>query len=162
MKEDVTMKQLDEVEILDFDPAYREHFKQLNLAWIEKHFKVEEPDVRTLSDPEGYILARGGRIFFARYRDEIVGTCALLKENDQLYELVKMAVAPEVQGKQIVKKLCIYAVETARQLGAKRVYLESNTRLTPAIELYKKVGFYKVALAPSPYQRVDIKMQIDL
>ncbi|GAB3907424.1 GNAT family N-acetyltransferase [Larkinella knui] len=156
------MKQLDEVEIIDFDPAYREQFKQLNLAWIEKYFKVEEPDIRTLSDPEGSIIAKGGRVFFARYRNEIVGTCALLAATNQVFELVKMAVAPEAQGKQIGKKLCVHAIETARQLGARQVYLESNTSLTTALALYKKVGFYKVESSPSPYQRSNIKMQIDL
>lgn len=156
------MKQLDEVEIIDFDPAYREQFKQLNLAWIEKYFKVEEPDIRTLSNPEGYIIDKGGRVFFARYNNEIVGTCALLKQHEGIYELVKMAVSPEAQGKQIGKKLCLHAVEVARQMGARQVYLESNTSLTPALELYKKVGFYKVESSPSPYQRSNIKMQIDL
>ncbi|GAB3918881.1 bifunctional helix-turn-helix transcriptional regulator/GNAT family N-acetyltransferase [Larkinella terrae] len=156
------MKQLDEVEIIDFDPAYREQFKQLNLAWIEKYFKVEEPDIRALSNPEGYIIDKGGRVFFARYNHEIVGTCALLKQSEGVYELVKMAVSPEAQGKQIGKKLCIHAVEMARQMGARQVYLESNTRLTPALELYKKVGFYKVESSPSPYQRSNIKMQMDL
>ncbi|MFD1140717.1 GNAT family N-acetyltransferase [Larkinella insperata] len=156
------MKQLDEVQILDFDPAYREAFKQLNLAWIEKYFKVEEPDIRALSNPEEYIIANGGRVFFARYQGGIVGTCALLKESDGVYELAKMAVAPEVQGKQIGKKLCQHSVEIARQMGAKRVFLESNTILTPALELYKKVGFYKIESTPSPYQRANIKMRMDL
>ncbi|GAB3261085.1 GNAT family N-acetyltransferase [Larkinella harenae] len=155
-------KQLDEVDILEFNPAYREQFKQLNLAWIETYFKVEDPDIRALSDPEHYILARGGRVFFARYQGAIVGTCALLKETEAVYELAKMAVSPDVQGKQIGKKLCLHAIEVARQLGAKRIYLESNTRLTPALELYRKVGFYKVESTPSPYQRANIKMQLDL
>ncbi len=157
-----TMKQLDEVEIIDFDPAYRQQFKQLNLAWIEKYFKVEEPDIRALSNPEEYVIAKGGRVFFARYRSDIVGTCALLKNSSEIYELGKMAVAPEAQGKQIGKKLCLHALEVARQMGAKQIYLESNTSLTPALELYKKVGFYKVESGPSPYQRSNIKMQIDL
>lgn len=156
------MKQLDEVQILDFDPAYREPFKQLNLAWIEKYFKVEEPDLRALSNPESYIIAKGGRVFFAQYQGRIVGTCALLKESNDVYELAKMAVDPDVQGKQIGKKLCLHSIEAARQMGARRVYLESNTKLTPALELYKKVGFYKVESTPSPYQRANIKMQIDL
>ncbi|MFC5412955.1 GNAT family N-acetyltransferase [Larkinella bovis] len=156
------MKQRDEVEILDFDPAYRASFKQLNLAWIETYFTVEEPDIQVLGDPEGYIIARGGRVFFARYRGEILGTCALLKQSDRVFELAKMAVAPEAQGKQIGKKLCMHAVDVARQLGARQVYLESNTKLTPALELYKKAGFYKVESTPSPYQRSNIKMQIDL
>ncbi|RAJ94043.1 acetyltransferase (GNAT) family protein [Larkinella arboricola] len=158
----VKMKPLDEIQILDFDPAYREQFKKLNLAWIEKYFNVEEPDIRALSNPESYIIANGGRVFFARYQGRIVGTCALLKENDEVYELAKMAVSPEVQGKQIGKKLCVHLLEAARQMGAKRVYLESNTALTPALELYRKVGFYQVESTPSPYQRANVKMQIDL
>lgn len=155
-------KQLDEVDILDFDPAYRDQFKLLNLAWIEKYFTVEEPDIRALSNPETYVLDKGGRIFFARFRGQIVGACALLKDSDKVFELAKMAVDPEVQGKQIGKKLCTHAIEVARQLGARSVYLESNTSLTPALELYRKVGFYKVESVASPYQRANIRMQIDL
>ncbi|WP_128545805.1 GNAT family N-acetyltransferase [Larkinella soli] len=156
------MKPDDETEIIDYDPAYRDAFRDLNLEWIEMYFKVEEPDRKALGDPEGYILSRGGRVFFARYEGEVVGTCALLNAGDGVFELVKMAVAPRAQGKQIGKKLCLHAVEEARRMGARQVFLESNTVLTPAIELYRKAGFRQVDLIPSPYRRSNIRMQIDL
>ncbi len=159
--EHLKSKQQEQVEILDFEPRYRAFFKNLNLAWIEKYFQVEEPDLKTLEHPEEYILSKGGYIFFARYQGEIVGTCALLRQEEAVFELSKMTVSEQHQGKQIGKKLCIHAVEKARQAGAKQVYLETNSRLLPAIALYQKVGFRKVAMGHSPYQRADVKMVID-
>nr|MCU0634753.1 GNAT family N-acetyltransferase [Gemmatimonadaceae bacterium] len=50
-------------------------------------------------------------------------------------------------------------LERARQMGARRVYLESNTRLAPAIALYRKLGFVPVVGPPSPYARCDIQME---
>ncbi|MBC7921877.1 MAG: bifunctional helix-turn-helix transcriptional regulator/GNAT family N-acetyltransferase [Ferruginibacter sp.] len=155
-------RQAEEVEILEYDPRYRDDFKRLNLEWIGQYFNVDPPDRALLENPEGYVLEGGGYVFFARYGGEIVGTCALLKQSSVVYELTKMAVTPKVQGRQIGKKLCTHTLEKARQVGAKRVCLQANTRLTAAIELYRKVGFYKVEMAGSPYQQADVRMQIDL
>ena len=154
-------RQQEEITIVDYQPAFAESFKQLNLAWIERYFAVEEHDLEQLNDPEA-ILADGGYIFFAQYRGEIVGTVALVTDESGNFELAKMAVDPRVQGKQIGKKLGLAAVEKARQVGVQQVWLESNTRLHPAIELYRKLGFYKVEMASTPYARANIKMKIDL
>ncbi len=154
-----------DVEIVEFQPQYRDHWKSLNLQWIEKYFSVEEPDRKVLEYPEENILAIGGRIFFARllHNGEIVGTCALLKKSPTKMELGKMAVAPHCHGKQIGKRLCLHAIAYARaQQGVTQVYLESNTCLTPALELYKRVGFREVPISGSPYSRANIKMELDL
>lgn len=154
-------RQQEEVTILEYQPAFAESFKQLNLAWIEQYFAVEEHDLEQLNHPED-ILAAGGYLFFAQYRGEIVGTVALVADGSGGFELAKMAVDPQVQGKQIGKKLGQAAVEKARQMGVQQVWLESNTRLHPAIELYRKLGFYKVEMASTPYARANIKMKLDL
>ena len=52
--------------ILTFDPAYRDEFRRLNVAWLTRYFQVEPIDERVLGDPEGEILAPGGEILFAR------------------------------------------------------------------------------------------------
>lgn len=154
-------RQQEEVNILDYQPAFAGAFKQLNLAWIEQYFAVEEHDLEQLDNP-GAILATGGYILFAEYRGEIVGTVALIADDAGGFELAKMAVDSRVQGKQIGKKLGLAAVDKARQVGAKQLWLESNTRLHPAIELYRKLGFYKVEMADTPYVRANIKMKLDL
>jgi GNAT superfamily N-acetyltransferase len=78
------------------------------------------------------------------------------------FELAKMAVAPKAQGLGIgylVGKACI---DKARSVGARRIYLESNTTLKPAIQLYHKLGFRKVTGPPSPYERSNIQMELPL
>jgi len=154
-------RQQEEVSILNYQPEFAEAFKRLNLAWIERYFAVEEHDLEQLDHPEA-ILAAGGHLFFAQYREEIVGTVALIADGPDRFELAKMAVDERVQGKQIGKKLGLAALDKARELGARQVWLESSTCLHPALELYRKLGFYKVEMTDTPYARADIKMRIDL
>lgn len=95
---------------------------------------------------------------------EPVGTCALLKMNNPEfdYELGKMAVSPAVQGRNIGWLLGNAVIERAKSLGAKCLYLESNTILKPAISLYHKLGFVKVVGPASPYERSNIQMALRL
>ena len=65
-------------------------------------------------------------------------------------------------GKGIGWLLSIAAINKARQLGGKTIYLESNTVLKPAINLYQKLGFQKVVRKPSPYNRCNIQMELSL
>ncbi len=160
--ETIKNQQLNEVQIIDYQSIHRGSFKNLNVAWIEKYFKIEPSDLAQLENPEGYILEKGGWVLLAQISDEIVGTAALIKSSDTFFELAKMAVDEKHQGKQIGKKLAIAAIEKAREMGAKQLFLESNRKLTPALNLYKSVGFREVKLRDSPYERADIQMLIDL
>ncbi|MDR2954876.1 MAG: GNAT family N-acetyltransferase [Prevotella sp.] len=148
------------VQIVDYEPKYQKSFRDLNEGWITTYFKMEEADYKALDNPEEYILNRGGYIFVALYKDEPLGVCALLKMNDELYdyELAKMAVSPKAQGKNIGYLLGQAARQKAIDMGASTIYLESNTTLKPAISLYHKLGFKKVAGRPTPYERCNIQM----
>lgn len=150
----------DEVIIHAYDPQYAADYKRLNLDWIEKYFTVEEHDLEQLENPYAYIISKGGFIFFAKYNDEIVGTCALIKTGEQEYELAKMAVAEHVRGKQIGKKIGIAVIEHAKAISAKRIWLESNRILTTALNLYTKLGFSEIPITSTPYARADIRMEI--
>ena len=50
----------------------------------------------------------------------------------------------------------------ARALGAKSLFLESNTLLKPAIHTYKKLGFHELAEYHPAYARGDIQMELTL
>ena len=51
----------------------------------------------------------------------------------------------------------------ARGAGATRLMLVSNTRLGPALTLYRKHGFRDVPLDPaSGYSRADIQLELTL
>ena len=148
--------------ILDYKPAHQPAFRALNHEWISHYFAIEPIDNEMLDDPESYILAPGGHIFMASYGGELVGTCALIKEHDGVYELAKMAVSPRAQGLGIGWALGQAILGKARQLGARQVELLSNSRLTPALKLYEKLGFRHVPVTPTAYQRTDVKMVLDL
>jgi GNAT superfamily N-acetyltransferase len=148
--------------ILDYEPAHQAAFRALNREWIARYFAIEPIDNDMLDNPEGYILAPGGHILMAQYGGELVGTCALLKEPDSVYELAKMAVSPRFQGLGIGRTLGEAILEKARQLEARQVELLSNSRLTPALALYEKLGFRHVPVTPTAYQRTDVKMVLDL
>ena len=150
------------VAIVDFEPAHQPHFRALNHEWILRYFALEEPDHQLLDDPQACILALGGHILMAVYQDQIVGTCALLKEHDGVYELAKMAVAPAAQGRGIGWALGQGILGKARQLGAHRVELLSSSRLAPALALYAKLGFVPAPLGPTPYERGDVRMVLEL
>lgn len=152
------------VKIVDYEPAYQQAFKDLNVEWISTYFKMEEADYKALDNPQGYILDNGGHILVALYDDVPVGVCALIKMDDPEYgyELAKMAVSPAAQGKSIGWLLGNAILEKARSLGARKVYLESNTILKPAINLYHKLGFEKIVGHPSPYERCNIQMERSL
>jgi len=152
------------VKIVDYRPAHQQAFRKFNEAWITKWFKMEAADYKALDDPKGYILDKGGYIAVALYNDEPAGVCALIKMNDPEYdfELAKMAVSPAAQGKNIGFLLGKAVIEKAKLLGARKIYLESNTILAPAISLYQKLGFKKVTGRATPYERCNIQMELSL
>jgi len=149
------------VEIIDYQPKYQEIFKALNEEWISTYFTMEDADYKALDNPQDYILDKGGYILIALYNGEPLGVCALIKmdDNEYDYELAKMAVSPKAQGKNIGFLLASAVLERAKSLGASKVYLENNTILKPAINLYNKLGFRKVAGKPTPYTRCNIQME---
>jgi GNAT superfamily N-acetyltransferase len=152
------------VKIVPYQPKYREDFKKLNEEWISTYFKMENADHKVLDDPQGYILDKGGHILVALYNTVVVGVCALIKMDDPEYdyELAKMAVSPKAQGKNIGWLLGQAVIQKAKLLGASKIYLGSNTILQPALNLYNKLGFQKIAGHPTPYERCNIQMQLIL
>ena len=149
------------VRIVAYTAEYHEVFRSLNVEWISQYFTMEESDYKALDHPQSYILDKGGVILVALLDGTPLGVCALIKMNDGEYdfELAKMAVSPQAQGKNIGFLLASAIIEKARSLGASKIYLESNTILKAAINLYHKLGFQKVAGKPTPYTRCNIQME---
>ena len=162
VQEEKKQRESEQVQIVEYTAAYQPVFRRLNEEWITRYFRMEESDYKALDHPQEYILDKGGYIYIALYKDEPVGACALIPMSDGGFELAKMAVSPKAQGLGIGYLIGRHCIEKARSLGAPRVYLESNTTLKPAINLYYKLGFRKAAGPPSPYERANIQMELAL
>lgn len=148
------------VRIIDYEPRHQAAWERLNLIWIAKDFEVEEIDRETLGQPEKYFLSGGGAVLLAEKDHEIIGTVALQPFGNGSFELAKMTVAEKARGLKIGEKLGWAALERARKLGAKRVFLYSNTKAFQAINLYFKLGFRVVPLDSQEFKRANIQMEI--
>ncbi|QNA42890.1 GNAT family N-acetyltransferase [Lacibacter sediminis] len=150
------------VEIISYSKEWHDAFRQLNLEWLDKYNLREEADMVVLNDPQGMIVDKGGVIYLAKAADEIVGTAALIHEGDQVYELAKMSVTEQWQGKGISKLLLETCLQKANELGAVKIELFSNHQLKNALKLYEKYGFEYIEMKDSPFETADIKMELIL
>ncbi|WP_246067723.1 GNAT family N-acetyltransferase [Changchengzhania lutea] len=132
------------------------------MEWLKTFFYVEPYDEKVLSDPETYIIKRGGHIFFATLENKVVGTVALMPMNNlDAFELTKMAVSPRHRGFKIGQKLMQHCLDFAKTNDIPKLIIYSNTKLENAIYIYKKYGFFEIPIeAESPYDRSDIKMEL--
>ena len=151
-----------EIEIIPYEDRYKTYFRDLNIAWLKKYFYVEDHDSDVLENAKEYIIDNGGFIFFALINNKIAGTVALMNEN-QGFELSKMAVTPEFQGFKIGQQLVLYCIDFAKNKGWKKLIIYSSSILENAIYIYRKFGFKEVELEKDcPYLRSDIKMVLEL
>jgi GNAT superfamily N-acetyltransferase len=153
---------MEDVEIIPYTAAHQPVFKMLNLEWLDAYNLTESHDLMVLDDPQKTILDNGGVIFLARHNDTIVGSAALVKEHEDVYELAKMAVTKGFQGKGISKMLIEKCLSQAVQFQAKKLTLFSNHQLETALHLYQKYGFRHVEVKDSPFETADVKMELIL
>ncbi len=156
------MKNL-EIKIVPYKAEYERAFVELNRAWIEKYFKIEPADTAIFNSPEKTVIRKGGFIFCALVDGNVAGVCALQKISTPKYEyeLAKLAVEPRYRGRGLGELLCNAAVKKAQSLSGKKILIESNTKLAPAISLYKKLGFRETDSELSPnFSRVDIVLEL--
>ncbi len=149
-----------ELQIREFEPGDEAVFRRLNAEWIVRYFTLEPSDLNTFSDPQHKILDKGGRIFFALHGGTVVGCCALVVLGPGEFEVAKMAVTESAQGAGVGRRVLQHTVEAARKMGAKRLYLETNARLVPAISLYERAGFQRLPDRKSRYDRANVFMEL--
>jgi len=130
--------------IVDYDVAdsrHKESFGALNREWLERYFRVEDQDAEAFADPKGKILDKGGVILMALLGETSVCTGSLFTLEDGMYEIAKMAVTKKAQGRGIGEQLLLALIACAREKGARKLFMVSNTSLETAIRLYRRHGF---------------------
>lgn len=146
-----------------FRPGDEAAFRDINLEWIERFFVVEAKDREVLGDPHKHILDPGGAILLAVEGETPVGVVSLVVMGGGSVELAKMGVRPEAQGKGAGRMLVAAAIDTARAMGMRRVYIETNSVLGAALKLYRDAGFAPLKVRePSPYARADVQLELFL
>ena len=150
--------------IRDFSDDLAGAFHDINVAWIETMFTLEQTDRDVLENPRARIIDKGGAILFAETADlGVVGTCALQKTGEGQFELIKMAVLESARGRKLGEFLLRATIDRAAAMGAETLYLLTNSACAPAIHLYEKAGFVHDAAIMrdfgARYARCDVAMR---
>jgi GNAT superfamily N-acetyltransferase len=137
-------------------------FRALNEAWLTRYFRIEPKDAELLGDPVGQFIRPGGAVLMLDVEGECVGCCALINLGEGTYEVAKMAVAETHQRRGYGEMLLRAMIERARGLGARRLLIETSSKLPAAIALYRKLEFSDVPVERIPssdFARVDVFME---
>ncbi len=153
------------VELVTYREEFAPAFAELNYQWIEHYFEIEAEDRAALDHPETYALAPGGEIFFVLENGAPVGTVAMVPKDParQVFELAKMAVLPERQGRGYSKLLMQACINYAHSQGAAEIMLVTNDVLGPALGLYQQAGFVaQPHNSDQRYARGNLEMRLAL
>ncbi|KAF0247969.1 MAG: transcriptional regulator [bacterium] len=155
--------QLESIIVVTYNKQYKDVFDRLNREWLEHYGLYEEEDGKYLEHPEEMIIDKGGEIFFALKKGEVVGTCAVIPYKADVVELAKLAVDNKVQGQGIGRRLTETVIDWARDRKCQKVILVSSTKLRQALHLYEKLGFLYGSLPDDiSYETADIYMELSL
>lgn len=152
--------------IKSYTEQFKDAFFRLNRAWIEEHFgQLEDVDLQVLQHPEEEIIRKGGMIFFAFHRKEILGTAAVQKETPGVFRLSKFAIQKDYQGKGIGKALLEKCKAFAISGGAHTIILYTSPLLVNSLNFYTNNGFSFVPMRQDEhklFKRPSVKMEMKL
>jgi GNAT superfamily N-acetyltransferase len=128
--------------IVEYHDGLARPFYDINAAWIDSMFVLEDHDRDVLQYPRKMVIDPGGVILFVASPDHgIVGTAALMKSGDGRFELTKMGVLESARGLKAGEFLLSHIIARARAMAVKQLYLLTNHKCEAAIHLYEKLGF---------------------
>ncbi len=146
-----------------FKKEYSSAFYNLNKIWIEESWHLEESDINDLSNPEKYIIEKGGEVFFAIKNGQVIATAAMVNPKNKIFELAKMTVAKEFRGLGVANQLMDRCIEFAKENNGNKIFLITNSSLVIARNLYDKYGFKEIVLDSNKYgDRGNVKMILNL
>ena len=103
----------------------------------------------TTNDLYGLFQKPGSVLWVAEINGKAVGCCGIyptegLEKN--YCELVKFYLAKSIRGNGSGKSLMQHSVDSARELGYSKLYLESLPHFSRAIGMYDRLGFKRLAV----------------
>lgn len=147
------------MEVIKYQEKYKQDFIDLNTAWVERFFVMEEEDWEILNHVEDY-LKKGGMIFFAVEDEKVLATCMVYPFGGDVWEICKLAAAGQHTGKGAGSAVFKACMDYAAAHGARKITLISNHILKQALHIYEKFGFVRVELdRGNEYERADVQCE---
>ena len=134
-------------------------------------FKANKPGTVYYDDRTDHLFEEfkvaGSMYYVAEDDAEIIGGGGIYPTENLpagTCELVKLYLSPKARGKGIGKLLMEKCIAAAKELGYKKMYLETMPELTIAIPMYERFGFtyLSAAMGSSGHTGCDVWMIKDL
>ena len=137
-----TERTIFEMDIVKFEEKYRKYFIQFNTDWILDNFGTLEPKDSESFSSIDVDLRNGAMIFFAGDEGDVLATCmAKPLDDDGTWEICKLGSNKHLPHKGAGSAVFEASMNWAIQHQAKRLFILSNSSLTPALHIYEKYGF---------------------
>lgn len=147
------------MELVNYDPAYKQNFIKLNTTWIKNNFgSLEKEDIKTIQEIEKEI-EKGAMIFFAVEKNIVLATCMTKPISENTWEICKLAADEQYKGQGAGSKVFKKCMDYAIAKNAKKLFILSNSKLKPALHIYQKYGFKEIKLDDYEYIRGDIAFE---
>ena len=152
------------MEHINFEPIpYQESFEPLLLEFLEKCLP-ESGRCLEIDGRHSYYkhIPEHFKAFWCMFDgDDMIGTAAFSELDNTSCELKSLYLYEKYHGKGLGRKLINRAIESAKNCGYEKMYLDTFSTSTKAIALYRKTGFvdtekYNAAL------RSDVFMMLEL
>lgn len=147
------------MKVVPFEEKYRQDFIDFNTDWITSNFGyLEEHDKETFAKIDEQLNA-GAMIFFAVENDIALATCMAAPVTETTWEICKLGSNRDVSHKGAGSAVFEASMTWALNHGADRIFIISNSKLKPALHIYRKYGFKEIELDDYEYDRGDIAFE---
>jgi ribosomal protein S18 acetylase RimI-like enzyme len=144
-----------------------EHYEAVRKLFLEYAdslgFDLEFQDFsRELATLPGQYASPQGCILLAKDSEQVIGCVALRPLEDGICEMKRLYVVPEYRGRGIGRDLAQMVVNEAREIGYKKMRLDTIESMQEARTLYSSLGFY--AIEAYRYNPIEFTsyMELDL
>jgi ribosomal protein S18 acetylase RimI-like enzyme len=118
---------------------FREYANSLG---VDLQFQDFENELNRL--PDKYALD-DGRLYIAYVNDEVAGCIGLRRFDANRCELKRLYIRPAFRHLGLGVMLSQKVITDARQIGYDKILLDTLSSMTPAMNLYKKLGFQEIS-----------------
>ena len=127
----------------------RQYFRNY-AAWLGVDLSYQNFDQEMASLPGTY-SAPQGRLFFAEVSGRPAGCVGVrpLPGSDGVCEMKRLYVTPEERGHGVGARLALAAIKAAKEIGYRKLLLDTLPNMRMAVKLYRELGFTE---APNYYQ----------
>lgn len=131
--------------IKEFEDRYNEKVNDFIISIFVEEYGFEECRKELERQNNYEYIEKGGNLWIALDdEDNVIGTIALVKHNNEEVELKKLYVRKDYRGKGLSKELYSRVIDTTKENDFNRIFLGTYEKLETAINFYLRRGFKKI------------------